>query len=116
MKVVALLGLSILMTCVLFGNQASAEPLDNVEISVSDYDGNSATVRIAWNHDDMAINYKIGCVSCNPNTMEFTTNDSMTFSNVTSFPNGSLAMLYMITYDSQNEIISAKQLIVNLDE
>ena len=104
------------MTSVIFGNQAFAAPLDNTRISVSNYDGDSATVKITWNHDDKATNYKIGCVSCNPNTVKFTTNDSMTFNNVTPFPNGSFAMLYVITYDSQNEIISAKQLIVNLNQ
>ncbi len=104
------------MTSMIFGNQAFAESLDNVRIFVSIYDGDSATVKITWNHDDKATNYKIGCVSCNPNTVKFTTNDSMTFNNVTPFPNGSFAMLYVITYDSQNEIISAKQLIVNLNQ
>jgi len=104
------------MTSVIFGNQAFAEPLDNTRISVLNYDGDSATVKITWNHDDKATNYKIGCVSCNPNTVKFTTGDSITFNNVTPFPNGSFAMLYVIAYDSQNEMISAKQLIVNLNQ
>jgi hypothetical protein len=104
------------MTSVIFGNQAFAEPLGNVRISASNYDGDSATVRITWNHDDKATNYKIGCVSCNPNTVKFTTGDSITFNNVTPFPSGSFAMLYVIAYDSQNEMISAKQLIVNLNQ
>ena len=104
------------MTSVIFGNQAFAEPLDNIKITVSNYDGDSATVKITWNHDDKTTNYKIGCVSCNPNTVHFTTGNSITFNNVTPFPNGSFAMLYVITYDSQSEIISAKQLIVNLNQ
>ena len=116
MKVVVSLGLLILVASVFLGNPAFAESLDNIRISVSNYDGNSATVKITWNHDDKATNYKIGCVSCNPNTVKFTTGDSITFNNVTPFPNGSFAMLYVITYDSQNEMISAKQLIVNLNQ
>ena len=116
MKVIASLGLLILMTSVIFGNQAFAEPLDNTRTFVSNYDGDSATVKITWNHDDKATNYKIGCISCNPNTVKFTTGDNIIFNNVTPFPNGSSAMLYVITYDSQNEIISAKQLIVNLNQ
>ncbi len=116
MKVIASLGLLILMTSVIFGNQAFAEPLGNVRISASNYDGDSATVKITWNHDDKATNYKIGCVSCNPNNAKFTSSDSITFNNVTPFPNGSFAMLYVIAYDSQNEMISAKQLIVNLNQ
>ena len=104
------------MTSVIFGNQAFAEPLDNIEIFVSNYDGDSATVEITWNHDNKATYYKIGCVSCNPNTVKFTPDDSITFNNVTPFPNGSFAMLYVIAYDSQNEMISAKQLIVNLNQ
>ena len=103
------------MTSVIFGNQAFAEPLDNIRTFVSNYDGDSATVKITWNHDDKITNYKIGCVSCSPNTVKFTTDDSITFNNVTSFPNSSFALLYVITYDSQNEMISAKQLIVNLN-
>ncbi len=116
MKVIASLGLLILMTGVFFGNQAFAEPLDNVEIFVSNYDGDSATVEITWNHDNKATNYKIGCVSCNPNTEKFTTGDSITFNSVTPFPNSSNAMLYVIAYDSENKIISAKQLIINLSQ
>ena len=116
MKVIASLGLLILVASVFLGNPAFAESLDNIRISVSNYDGNSATVKITWNHDDKATNYKIGCVSCYPNTEKFTTGDSITFNNVTPFPNGSFAMLYVIAYDSQNEMISAKQLIVNLNQ
>ena len=116
MKVIASLGLLILLASVIFGNPAFAESLDNIQISVLNYDGNSATVQITWNHDDKATNYKIGCVSCKPNTAEFTTGDSITFNNVTPFPNSSTAMLYVITYDSENTIISAKQLIVDLSQ
>ncbi len=116
MKVIASLGLLVLVASVILGNPAFAESLDNIRILVSNYDGNSATVKITWNHDDKATNYKIGCVSCNPNTEKFTTGDSITFNNVTPFPNSSTAMLYMITYDSENEIITAKQLIVDLSQ
>ena len=116
MKVIASLGLLILVASVFLGNPAFAESLDNIRISVSNYDGNSATLKITWNHDDKATNYKIGCVSCNPNTEKFTTGDSITFNNVTPFPNSSSAMLYVITYDSENKIISAKQLIVDLSQ
>ncbi|KAG2478462.1 MAG: conserved exported protein of unknown function [Nitrosopumilales archaeon] len=116
MKVIASLGLLILVASVFLGNPAFAESLDNIRISVSNYDGNSATVKITWNHDDKTTNYKIGCVSCNPNTEKFTTGDSITFNNVTPFPNSSSAMLYVITYDSENKIISAKQLIVDLGQ
>ena len=116
MKIIASLGLLILVASVFLGNPAFAESLDNIRISVLNYDGNSATVKITWNHDDKATNYKIGCVSCNPNTEKFTTGDSITFNNVTPVPNSSNAMLYVITYDSENKIISAKQLIVDLSQ
>jgi len=116
LNVIALLCLFVLVTGVIFSNQAFAEPLDSVKTFVSNYDGDSATVKITWNHDDEAKNYTIGCVSCNPNTVKSTSSDNITFNNVTPFPNGSFAMLYVITYDSQNEIISAKQLIVNLNQ
>ena len=116
MKVIASLGLLILVTSMIFGNPVFAEPFDIIKISISNYDSNSATVKISWNHDDQATNYKIGCVSCKPNTAEFTTGDSITFNNVTPFPNSSFAMLYMIIYDSENEIITAKQLIIDLSQ
>ena len=116
MKIIATLGLFILVTSVFLGNPAFAEPLKNIQTSVLNYDNNSATVKITWNHDDKATNYKIGCVSCNPNSSEFTTRDSITLHNITPISNGSIAMLYVISYDSQNDIISAKQLIVNLNQ
>ncbi len=116
MKVIASLGLLILVASVFLGNPAFAESLDTIRTSVSNYDNNSATVKITWNHDDKATNYKIGCVSCNPNNAKFTTGDSITLNNVTQIPNGSDAMLYVITYDSENKIISAKQLIVDLSQ
>ncbi len=116
MKIIASLGLLILVASVFLGNPAFAESLDNIRTSVSNYDGNSATVKITWNHDDQATNYKIGCVSCSPNTEKFTTGNSITLNNVTPFPNSSNAMLYVIAYDSENKIISAKQLIVNLNQ
>ncbi len=116
MKVIASLGLLILVASIFVGNPAFAESLDNIRVSVSNYDGNFATVKVIWNYDDQTTNYKIGCVSCNPNTAEFTTGDSITFNNVTPFPNSSTAMLYMITYNSENEIIIAKQLIVDLSQ
>jgi len=116
LKVIASLGLLVLVASVILGNPAFAESLDNIRILVSNYDGNSATVKITWNHDDKATNYKIGCVSCNPNTEKFTTGDSITLNNVTPFPNSSTAMLYMITYDSENKIITAQQLIVDLSQ
>ena len=116
MKSLALLTLLVLAVGVISTNQAFAEPLDNVRTSVSNYDGDSATVKITWNSDDSAKNYKVGCVSCTPNVVEFTTDNSMTIHNVTPFPNGSYALLYVISYDSQNNIITAKQLIVNLNQ
>jgi hypothetical protein len=116
MKVIALLGLLVLMSGVLFSNQAFAEPLDTVKTSVSNYNGDSATVKINWNNDNSSKNYKIGCVSCTPNIVKYTSSDDVTLNNVTPFPNGSYAMLYVISYDSQNNILSAKQLIVNLNQ
>jgi len=116
LKIITSLGLLILVASMILGNPAFAESLENIQTSVLNYDGNSATVKIIWNHDDQATNYKIGCVSCNPNTEKSTTGDSITFNNVTPFPNSSTAMLYVITYDSENKIISAKQLIVDLSQ
>jgi len=35
-------------------------------------------------------------------------------SNVTSFPNSSMALLYGLAYDLEGEIISAKQILIDL--
>ncbi|KFM14436.1 hypothetical protein AAA799D11_01796 [Marine Group I thaumarchaeote SCGC AAA799-D11] len=116
MKSLAFLALFVLAIGVISTNQVFAEPLDTVRTSVSNYNGDSATVKITWNNDSSAKNYKVGCVSCTPNVVEFTTGNSITIHNVTPFPNGSYALLYVISYDSQNNIITAKQLIVNLNQ
>jgi hypothetical protein len=116
LNTIVLFGLFVLVTGIIFGNQVFAEPLDTIKTFVSNYNGDVATVKITWNQDDKAKNYTIGCVSCNPNTVKFTSSDNITFNNVTAFPNGSFAMLYVITYDSQNEMISVKQLIINLNQ
>ena len=93
---------------------AYAEPLENVQTSVLDYTDNTATVKITWNADENTSSYKIGCVSCFPNTVESTSENSITISNVTPFPNGHMAMLYALAYDLENNLVSAKQIFVNL--
>jgi len=94
---------------------AYAEPLDDTSVTVLNYDGISATVKIEWNPDESVTEYKIGCVSCMPNTLEITDESNITLDNVTPFPNTSKAMLYMIAYDSNDEIINAKQIFVSLE-
>ncbi len=101
---------------VLSMGMAYAEPLDGIQTSVLDYTDNIATVQITWNVDEDASSYQIGCVSCFPNTVESTSETSITISNVTPFPNGSMAVLYALAYDSENNLISAKQIFVNLDQ
>lgn len=93
---------------------AYAEPFENVQTSVLDYSNNTATVQITWNADESVSSYQIGCVSCFPNTVDSTSENSIIVSNVTPFPNSTIAMLYGIAYDVENQIISAKQIIVNL--
>ena len=93
---------------------AYAEPLDNVQTTVLDYSNSTATIQIDWDADDSAASYKIGCVSCFPNTQHTTSENSIIIENITPFPNGSMAMLYGIAYDIENEIVAAKQIFVNL--
>ena len=101
---------------VLSMGMAYAEPLDNIQTSVLDYTDNTATVQITWNADEDVSSYQIGCVSCFPNTVESTSENSITIRNVTPFPNGSMAVLYALAYDSENNLISAKQIFINLDQ
>lgn len=93
---------------------AYAEPLETLQTSVLDYTNDTATVQITWNADENTSLYKIGCVSCFPNTVASTTENSITVSNITPFPNGSFAMLYGLAYDIENNLIAAKQILINL--
>ena len=94
-------------------NYAYAESYEGVSVTVLEYDGNIATIQMSWNDDD-ATKYEVGCVSCMPNTSELSSESNVTLSDVTPFPNTSNAMLYLIAYDLDDEIIHAEQIIVNL--
>ncbi len=116
-KLILMKNLVFLLPLLVFGmGLAYAEPMENIQTSVLDYSNNTATVQITWNADDDISSYQIGCVSCFPNTVESTSENSIIVSNVTPFPNGSIAMLYGLAYDLQNEIVSAKQIFVNLSQ
>ena len=93
---------------------AYAEPLGNIQTTVLDYTNGTATIQLQWDKDETISSYKIGCVSCFPNTEQNTLENGLTLENVTPFPNGTIAMLYGIAYDIENEIIEAKQILVNL--
>lgn len=95
---------------------AYAEPLENIQTTVLDYSNSTATVEISWNADDSVSSYQIGCVSCFPNIVESTSENSIIISNVTSFPNGPIAMLYGLAFDFENDILVAKQIFVNLTQ
>ena len=95
---------------------AYAEPLENVQTSVLDYTNNTATVQLTWDADENTSYYEIGCVSCFPNSVESTSENSIIISNVTPFPNGSIGMLYALAYDLEDNLITAKQIFVNLTQ
>ena len=103
------------LLAVTFG-MAYAEPLETVDTEViMDGDG-SAAVKLDWNADNAAEKYEIGCVSCIPNMSEFTYENGFVLKGVTALPNSSNVMLYVIAYDSAGEIITAKQIIVDIDQ
>ena len=93
---------------------AYAEPLSNIQTSVLDYTNNTATVQITWDADEEASSYKIGCVSCFPNTETSVSGNNVIIGNVTSLPNNSIAMLYGLAYDLENNLFAAVQIFVNL--
>lgn len=95
-------------------SSAHAESLDDVSVTVLEYDGNSATVQMTWNIDEILTKYEMGCVSCIPNISEFTSENKIILDEITPFPKTSKAMLYLIAYDSQEEIIDARQFIIDL--
>ena len=94
---------------------AYAEPLENIRTEVLEFDGNSATIEISWNHDELISEYEIGCVSCSPNISETTIEDNIILSNLTSIGDNSTVLLYLIAYDSENEIVNAEQIFVELN-
>lgn len=90
---------------------AYAQPLQEVNTDVLEFDGSFATVNISWN-DNGAFYYEIGCVSCIPNLSGATTENSFVLNNVTPFADGN-ALLYVLAYND-SEIISAKQIMMEL--
>ena len=95
-------------------NQAYAYSLEEITITVLEYDDSTASVQLGWNDDESIKQYEIGCVSCMPNLSEFTSNDNITFNNVSPLPNTSSATMYIIAFDSDDQIIDAKQILVDL--
>ena len=91
-----------------------AEPLDEVNASLIDVSNSTAIVEISWNHDNEVSMYNIGCVSCIPNISESTFEDSLILENVTALDNG-FAILYVIAYDFSEEIVAAKQVLLNIN-
>ena len=91
---------------------AHAQPLQEVNVDVLEFDGTFAIVEISWN-DNGASYYEAGCVSCMPNLSDATTENSLILNDVTSFAGGN-TLLYVIAYDDADEIISAKQILIQL--
>jgi len=94
---------------------AYAEPIDEIVTEILEFNDNAATVKISWSQDDAVFQYEIGCVSCSPNISEITTENSIILDNITSIGDADMAMLYVMAYDSNNEIIDVKQIFVELN-
>ena len=105
--------LSIVIVSVFGFNSVFAMPLESVSVNVIENDGNKATVELSWNHNGASY-YEAGCVSCIPNFSDDTKQNKMILENVTPFADGD-ALLYIIAYDDEGEIISAKQVVVVLN-
>jgi len=91
-----------------------AQPLDDVTAIMLESENSGVSVQLTWNHDDAVSEYEVGCVSCIPNFSEYTVDDEMVLQNVTSLENG-LAIFYIIAYDSSDEVIIVKQVLLQLD-
>ena len=110
-------GLFLILSLIVFGmGIAYAEPLGEIQTSVLDYSNGTATVQILWNADASVSSYQIGCVSCFPNMVNSTTESNIVLENVTPFPNGSIAVLYSLAYDIENNLVAAKQIFVDLTQ
>ena len=93
-----------------------AEPFDTLEASVLEYDGDSAVIRLTWHVNESVSHYDVGCVSCMPNAVQNTISPNIVLEDVTPFTNSSTAMLYVLAYNAENEVIQAKQIIINLEQ
>lgn len=91
-----------------------AQPLDDVTATLLESENSGVSVQLTWNHDDAVSDYEVGCVSCIPNFSENTVDDEMVLQNVTSLENG-LAIFYIIAYDSSDEVVIVKQVLLQLD-
>jgi hypothetical protein len=110
-------GLFLILPLIVFGmGIAYAEPLGEIQTSVLEYSNNTATVQILWNEDAGVSYYQIGCVSCFPNMVNSTTESNIVLENVTPFPNGSIAVLYGLAYDIENNLVAAKQIFIDLTQ
>ena len=108
-------GLLFLIPLLLFSaGIAYAQPLENIQTKVIDYANEKATVQITWDENEDVSHYKIGCVSCFPNLVESVSENNVILGNVTSLPNSSIAMLYGLAYDLENNLLAAVQIFVNL--
>lgn len=94
---------------------AYGEPLDDVMTEIVEFNDDSVTIKISWNQDDTVFQYEIGCVSCSPNISEITTENNIILNNITSIGDESMTLLYVIAYDSNNEIINAEQIFVEFN-
>lgn len=94
---------------------AFAESVNDVMITVVDYDGDSATIEATWNSDDIT-SFELGCVSCIPNFSETTSTSSLSLEGVTSLPSNSNAVLYLLGFDMEGELVHAEQILVNLEQ
>ena len=97
----------------LFGT-AYAQPLDGLTTTVLESDDSTLSIHISWNPDETVSNYDVGCVSCIPNFSESTSGDEIILQNITSLENGT-ALLYIIAYDDNGEILTAKQVMAKLN-
>ena len=106
--------IAILIAVVIVSNfdSAHAQPLQEVHADVLEFDGTFGIVEISWN-DNGASYYEAGCVSCMPNFSDAPTEDSLILNDVTSFVGGN-TLLYVIAYDDADEIISGKQIMIQL--
>jgi hypothetical protein len=93
-----------------------AEPFDTLEASVLEYDGDSAVIQLTWHVNESVSHYDVGCVSCMPNVVQSTISPNIILEGVTPFTNSSTVMLYVLAYNTENEVIQAKQIILNLEQ
>lgn len=92
---------------------AYAVPLEDVSTIITDVLDTTVTIQFSWNNDESVSYYEVGCVSCQPNVKQTTTENSIILQGITLLDDGSV-LLYVLAYDVGDSHMQVKQILITL--